>query len=296
MSKLQNIPFPLLKFISRIASHFPRQILSFRYYRWTKTKLDWKHPRDLQSYIFSKLIISKYTGEIHVWAELADKIRVRDYVTNRAGEKYLTKLYGIWDDPKDVTFSTLPNSFVLKTNNGCGTNIIIRNGTNKEGEKEDIINSLKKWLRFPYGALTGQSHYSLIVPKVLAEEYLEQGGNNNLPYDYKFFCFKGEPKFILYYEGREVNGHLANNMVFDLHWNAMPDIVLNPTTHQIPRPRSLDEMIVVVKKLCRGFDFVRVDLYEINGKPIFGEMTFTPDVLTYFDKSFLDLSNYPELC
>ena len=34
-------------------------------------------------------------------------------------------------------------------------------------------------------------------------------------------------------------------------------------------------MVEITKKLSYGFSHVRVDLYEINGKVYFGEMTFT---------------------
>ena len=96
-------------------------------------------------------------------------------------------------------------------------------------------------------------------------------------------------RYILYYEGRALNQHETPNMLFDLNWNPIPHAVLRPILHEIPKPESLNEMILCAKKLSFGFDFVRVDFYEIGKKPIFGEMTFTPDIMFNIYSSFTDL-------
>ena len=36
------------------------------------------------------------------------------------------------------------------------------------------------------------------------------------------------------------------------------------------------EMLQVCRKLSEGFPFVRVDLYNSDGKVVFGELTFSP--------------------
>ena len=48
-------------------------------------------------------------------------------------------------------------------------------------------------------------------------------------------------------------------------------------------------MIEIAKKLSADFKFVRVDLYDIDGKVYFGELTFTPTngVLSHYTKNFL---------
>ena len=145
-------------------------------------------------------------------------------------------------------------------------------------------------MKFPYGDLTGQIHYSMIKPLILAENYLKQSIESDiLPYDYKFFCYKGQPKYVLYYEGRSLNGHVTPNMLFDMTWNPIPQAVIRPLDREIPKPSSFAEMIECVKKLCVGFDFVRVDFYEINNRPVFGEMTFTPDILVNVKRDYKNL-------
>jgi len=50
-----------------------------------------------------------------------------------------------------------------------------------------------------------------------------------------------------------------------------------PMKEKILQPTTFDTMTNVVEKLVKGFKFVRVDLYEVNGQVYFGEMTFYPD-------------------
>ena len=222
------------------------------------------------------------------FAQLADKVSVRKYVELRIGRQYLNQLYGTWTSAEAIDFDSLPDRFVLKTNNGCGSNVIVRD--KEKMNREDVKKELAYWLQYPYGDLTGQIHYSRIHPLILAEEYLEQErGGDSLPSDYKFFCFQGQPQFILYYEGRKVNSHITPNMLFDPNWRPIPEAVNRPITHPIPKPQSLETMKELAAALSKGIDFVRVDFYEIDGKSIFGEMTLTPDVLTNIRPGFSPL-------
>ena len=60
----------------------------------------------------------------------------------------------------------------------------------------------------------------------------------------------------------------------------MPDKVSDHPTfseEEVPAlPDNVQEMIAVSEKLAEGFPFVRIDLYNIRGRIIFGEMTFYP--------------------
>lgn len=288
MKFIEKLPLPCLRILAAITQRNPRVILSLRYFIWSHKWIDWTNPRTLQEYVF-KLIAdgAKNPIKLKALADMADKIKVREYVSRLAGEKYLPRLLGRWKRAEDINWDSLPQKFAIKTNNGCGTNIIVRDKSNLN--IKDAENNLKRWLKFPYGQLSGQPQYSAIEPEILAEELLEiEGKPQALPPDYKFFCFNGQPKFILYYEGRSVNGHITLNSVYDLDWNLIDSIVRRPVGHAVPRPKSMDDMIVLAKKLSHGVEFVRVDMYDINGKAVFGEMTFTPDVYTNFTDTFLE--------
>ena len=128
-------------------------------------------------------------------------------------------------------------------------------------------------------------------PQIIVERYLinEEDPTKALP-DYKFFCFNGVPKYVVIYSDREENTHNYSVMVYDMDWNAYPEFVNSrcPISDIIPRPSALEEMISIASRLSEPFPFVRVDLYLINGSPIFGEMTFTPDVISNITPELTD--------
>ena len=273
---MKRLPLPLVKMIARVTALCPRFVFALRYDRWSKKIIDWRNPRNLQEFSMCQLF-SKDTS-LDFFAMLADKVAVRNFVKERIGEEYLNELYATWTSPNDINMENLPNRFVLKTNNGCGCNVIIYN------KKEIDLCAIKKkfdyWLYFPYGDLTGQLQYSRIKPFIMAEKFLEQKkGVESLPYDYKFFCFKGKPQFVLYYESRKLNEHVAPNMLFDMEWNPIIEAVKHPISHKVECPQSFSLMKKLAARLSEGIDFVRVDFYEIDGRPIFGEMTLTPTMI-----------------
>lgn len=220
-------------------------------------------------------------GDTSMWTKCADKYLVREYLQDLGLERYLPQLYGKWDNVEDIRFSDLPTKYILKTNNGCGTCIIV-----KDGDKDihNIKKQLKQWMIVPYGWSGAQIHYTRIKPCIIAEQLLENGPKDNLIspdslIDYKIWCFNGKPECILIVYGRK--GHNAKLALYDMEWNPMPENMVNIKTKKfssdvtIDRPICLDEMISLAKKLSAPFKEVRVDLYVINDKPYFGELTFT---------------------
>lgn len=220
-----------------------------------------------------------YTQKIQ-WAEiyeknslktiLSDKYAVRAWVKEKIGEEYLIPLIGVFDDPKDIDFEKLPNRFVLKLNNSSGFNIIVKN--KNEIDVAKIRKQLKKWMKIEYAFYKGfQPHYIGIVPKILVEEYMADA-NGELR-DFKFLCFNDEVKFCWVDIGRYAN-HCRN--IYDLDWKLQPWRQVKPNyTGEVGKPIHFDEMIKIADILCKGFSHVRVDLYNVDGKIYFGEMTFS---------------------
>ena len=135
------IPFSFLGHL------FPKFVLTLRYYRWTRKLIRWNNPRNTQEYSLGLLF--KKNTDITLLANLADKVKVREFVRDKIGSQYLTEMYGCWTSADEIDFDLLPDSFVLKTNNGCASNIIIRGKNNIDIEK--VKSKLDYWLRFPYG-------------------------------------------------------------------------------------------------------------------------------------------------
>ncbi len=202
---------------------------------------------------------------------LSDKYLVRNWVKEQIGEEYLIDIYGAWDTFEDIDFSTLPNSFVLKTNHGSGTIYIVKDKNKIDYKKMKEV--FDDWMKMDYAFYTGfEMHYSKIERKIIAEKYIETE-NDDLQ-DYKFLCFDGKPYFCWVDVGRFSN-HKRN--VYDLDWNLQKwnQSEYGNSLNPIEKPKNFEEMKEIAMKLCKGFSHVRVDLYNVNGKIYFGEMTFT---------------------
>ncbi len=202
----------------------------------------------------------------------SDKVLVRDYVKEQIGEQYLINALFITDDAKKIDFDKLPDSFVIKANHGSGWNILVRDKKNADINK--IITTCNRWLKSNYYYYSRESHYKNIKSQLIIEEMLSDESGNE-PKDYKFHVFNNNIEFIQIDVDR-FKGH--KRILYDENWNKL-DFALGPFEiyqENISKPEKFDEMKDIVKKLSSGFSYVRVDLYTLNDKIYFGELTFTP--------------------
>lgn len=212
-----------------------------------------------------------------LYARLVDKYEVKDYVSNIIGSKYIIKTLGVWDKVEEIDYNQLPQRFVLKTtHDGGGGGVILCDKDNldvsfiqrkmRASQKHNIYKTLREY------------PYKNIRPRIMAEEFIQQTeGTKKGMTDYKFYCFNGEPKFC------QVKTHDDREDcidIFDLQWNLLPFTALNPK-HKHARitpqkPPNFDEMVILAEKLCLFAVFVRVDFYNVQGRVLFGEITFYP--------------------
>lgn len=202
--------------------------------------------------------------------KLVDKYEVRAYVSDVIGEKYLTKLYGVYEHPEDMRFDELPDKFVVKLTNGSGYNILCEQKNKKTIKK--IKNRFAKWMKVDFYMLGREWAYKDVKNRIICEEYLESASAYGLN-DYKVFCFNGEPKMIQVDYSR-FKGHKRN--LYTPEWEFIDEKVEyeNDRNADIPRPEHLDEMLECARKLSEPFPHVRVDFYSIDNRLVFGEMTF----------------------
>lgn len=202
---------------------------------------------------------------------LADKYLVRKWVEEKIGKEHLIPLLGVWDKFDDIDFNKLPNQFVLKANHSSGWNIIVKN--KNTFDREIAKNKFDIWLNKNYAFTSGfELHYMNIPPKIIAEKYIADLDGDI--YDYRFFCFNGEPKYIWIDIGSGTSHHRRN--IYDLDWNLQNYRVNYPNIFgKIEKPKTLSRMIEYAAKLSKDFAFVRVDFYSVNNHVYFGEMTFT---------------------
>lgn len=204
-------------------------------------------------------------------SQCADKYAVRSFVEKRGCKEILNELYGVYDDFDKIKIDKLPKEYVLKCTHGCAYNIIV-----DENNPLDVIEARKKiraWQKEKYGYATTELQYVKIKPRIVAEKYLcDKDGK--MPLDYKFYCMNGEVKCVLVCSERDDKLRLS---YYDLDWNRLPyEKESWSSKKDIDKPKNLKKMIEYAAKLSKGFPFVRVDLYNDNGKIIFGELTFTP--------------------
>lgn len=241
--------------------------------------------------------------ELHEQSPLApgctDKYAVRDYVEKKGlGDTLVPLVGGPWNSAEEVDFATLPDSFAIKATHGCKMNYLVSSKAAMDVEK--CRREMNRWVATTYGGYSMELHYLTIPHRIYAEKYLE---NANQLIDYKIHCLNGKPEFILVCSDRKANGDAAMQVtldLFDLNWKHIPELI--PSGAEVagdgsmPRPQKLDEMIEIARRLSEDFKFVRVDLYELDGKVYFGELTFSPGncVLPYFTHKF-DLEMGKEL-
>lgn len=222
-------------------------------------------------YFGEKVQWLKLNGNLEKYNDYVDKYKVRNYIETVIGNEYLLPLISVYDKPEDINYDELPNSFVLKVNHGSGYNIIVKDKKNIDYNKTN--KKLKKWLNEDYSAIKKEFQYKNVERKIICEQFVNDKAGHLL--DYKFFCFDGEPKMIEVDFDR-FSGHKMN--FYDLKWNLL-DLkkgTCDNYKENYPKPKNFKKMIDIVRKLSKEFQFVRVDLYNVDGKIYFGELTFTP--------------------
>lgn len=203
-------------------------------------------------------------------APYVDKYEVRRYVRDVVGEEYLVPLIGVYDSAQDINFGSLPQSFVAKATHGSGWTLIVKE---HESINCDLIRrKLERWLKLNYYRITGERQYKWIKPRIVLEELLNDPSGDLK--DYKFFCIYGEPAFIQV-DGFRFVDHRRD--ILDLSWKKIPcRLRYDNLPEPIEKPTAAEEMVEVCRKLAEPFPFVRVDLYCVEGRVYFGELTFTP--------------------
>lgn len=200
-----------------------------------------------------------------------DKILARQYIAEWIGEEYLPKLYGVWDKFDDINFNSLPDKFALKTNHGCGNHYFCSDKSKLD--IEEARKTINKALNNRFHN-SPEQQYELIEPKIFCEELIEIEGKEQ-PEDYKFMCCDGEIKCILICLERKKGLKLA---FYDLNWNKL-DYARGPEKYygEVSRPKHLEEMIDIAKKIASNFEYIRIDMYDTGSRIYIGELTFTPE-------------------
>lgn len=206
---------------------------------------------------------------------MVDKYKVRQYIADTIGDQYLIPLLGVWDDPDDIDFESLPNQFVLKCNHNSGTGMCICKDKSKLNIKE-VKKGLKKGLAENYYLLGREWPYKDVPRKIIAEKYMEDSETSELR-DYKFFCFGGVAKCYKVNFDKFVQVH-GNYFTPDGKMLKLGDEDSPPDFNKaIAAPSNLKKMRELSEILSKSHPFLRTDFYDVDGKVYFGELTFYHD-------------------
>lgn len=205
--------------------------------------------------------------------KMVDKIEAKKYAAAIIGEKYIIPTLGTWDSVDEIDWDMLPNQFVIKVTNDSGGIVICNDKTKLD------INGAKRKLKKGWGKnyykFNKEYPYKDVKPRIIAEKYMSADGKDLV--DYKFYCFNGNPVYCQVIQDRSIKETID---FFDMEWKHQEFVGLKPTIEHAAscpqKPKSFKDMKEISKSLCAGHPFVRIDLYDIDNKAYFGEITFFP--------------------
>ncbi len=255
-------------------------------------KLDLKNPHTYNE----KIQWLKINDRKIYYSNLVDKYEVKKYVSSLIGEKYIIPTIGVYENWDEINFNLLPNQFVIKCTHDSGGMIVCRNkdSLNLKEAKKKINKSMKR----NYYWLSREWPYKNVKPRIIVEKYLDFHNNytSNVEFDsnyisteqlqrenglldYKFMCFNGKVEYLFLDIGviGKGIGHSEDyyRNVYDSNFNIQPFLETRknyPT--RIEKPKNFEKMVEIAEKLSKNFKHIRVDLYNVDGKIYFGELTF----------------------
>ena len=263
--KSRNLRIKILSFLDWIPDSI---MLRLQYWIQTGRRL---HINQAQRYT-EKIQVYKMKYRNPDMLRCTDKYEVRGYVEEKGLGKYLIPLIGIYNNVEDIDFESFPQTFVVKTTDGSGGNQVILCKNKNELKEDAFFERLNSWMAMPKTKNPGRewAYENGFPRRILIENLIGENEKEEVP-DFKFFCFDGEPQFLY------VSDNLNNELVFlDLNWKPLPFVrtdfkKMNPIP---PKPKSLNTMIEVARELSANYPHVRVDLYSVEEKVYFGELTF----------------------
>lgn len=204
---------------------------------------------------------------------MVDKVKAKEWVSQRIGSQYIIPTIGVWENPEDIDFEELPNRFVLKCNHNSGVGMFICKDKTKMNKKA-VIKELHAGLNENYFLKYREWPYKNVPRRILAEQFMEDEENSELM-DYKFFCFNGKPYMM--YISQDHSLHPTTDF-YDMNFNHLPLRMKDPNgSVDYNKPKGFEEMYKIAAVLSEGIPHLRVDFYVINNRVYFGELTFFPN-------------------
>lgn len=231
----------------------------------------WPNLKNPQTYD-EKLQWLKLYDHKPIYTTMVDKITAKDYVAKLIGEEYIIPTLKVYSNSLDIKLEELPNRFVLKTNNGSANMGVVVCEDKYNFDLNKAIVKLEASLKSDKYWKSREWPYKNIKPQIFAEKFMEDKTTGDLQ-DFKFFCFNGAVRAL--FVGSERSTGDVKFDYFDADFNHLDIVQEHPmSSHKISKPKNFELMKELASKLSKGIPQVRVDLYNIDGKIYFGELTF----------------------
>ena len=265
-------PIKILLFLDyhKIITLTDKTHIKLSYKLYMHKRLNLENPQTLNE----KIEWLKLNDRKDIYTLMVDKYEAKKYVSSIIGEEYIIPTIGVYDTFDEIDFSLLPDKFVMKATQSSG-DVFICQDKNKINKKK-LKRLCQKWLKRDYYRLWREWPYKNVKPRILIEKYMEDNCSKDL-FDYKLHCFNGKIDNILVCIDR-FSDTGVKYYYFDKNWNHLPYSLYESTDQcnvNIDKPKKLNEMIMISEKLSNNIPQLRVDLYYINNKIYFGELTFS---------------------
>ena len=286
----------ILKLFSPIITN-DRWFVKKMYYLRTGKRIDMNKPQTFNE----KLQWLKVYNRHDYQHNRVDKLTVKDIVAREIGSRYIIPTIGTWDSPAQIDFGSLPERFVLKTTHGYGGKGVVVCNDPETFNRKKAIETLRHAMRKNNYPKLREWPYKGLKPRIIAEKYIGTD-KEPIPADYKFFCFDGHAEYVMVCVERNIGGKKPRYYFFDREWNFRPFNKVDkntPTGFTLPKPDKIDEMFDIADKLSRHEPHVRIDLYYIDNKIYFGEITYfnasgyDKDITEETDRYFGTLKKLP---
>lgn len=208
------------------------------------------------------------------YRDYTDKIKVREIIKEKLGDGYMFPILGKWKSFDEIDFSALPEEFVLKCNHDSGSVKLIHS---KSSLTDKDYTELKRFfdsrMKYDFYLAGREPCYKGIDRYIFAEELMkDSSGDLGGIKDYKFFCFSGEPKLMFVATNRSTDLRFD---FYDMGYNHLDITNIHPQSGKVlEKPKYFVKMKEIAATLSKGMPFVRVDLYELNDRVYFSELTF----------------------
>lgn len=220
-----------------------------------------------------KVQIAKLRWRTPRMVVLADKVLAKHAVAELLGPEWVTPTLYAGSALPPRGERNWPMPYVIKANNWSGGNYFVTGPD--QPDWDDVERHVQSWMRRPFGRSMGEWVYSAIPPQILVEPYI---GHGEPPADYRLHVFGGRSDFVSVNWERFAG---LKRATYSREWQRLPFAVSDAEPYYgddiPPMPKSYSEMIRAAELLAAGFPFARVDFYEIDDRPRFGEVTFYPN-------------------